>query len=81
MQIKVFTIRDKKTNQLIHAEGVPHDEHYPNFKLDKKWLDKDEATEAWEEHDNYYSFEEELRHITDEAYNKIIISLETIEIK
>jgi hypothetical protein len=34
MKIFVFTIRSKADNSLIHAEGTPDDEHYPNFNLE-----------------------------------------------
>jgi hypothetical protein len=84
MKINVFTIRSKADNSLIHAEGVPHNECYPHFDLDKKWLTQDDLTKrnrAWRKWNNTYSFDEELRHLFNYEYDLVKFSLEEIDYK
>lgn len=76
MEISVLTIRDKKTKEIIYAEGTPHDEAYPNFKLDKKYLtqsewDTLEDRGAWRKRGNYCVFNEEMRHLRHDQFELI----------
>lgn len=82
MLIYVFTIRSKADNSLIYAEGVPHDEGYPGFDLDQKWLTQDDLTKrnaAWRERRGTYSFDEELRHLFNYEYDLIKFKLEELD--
>jgi hypothetical protein len=68
---------------LIHAEGTPDDEHYPNFNLEDKWLTEDDLTKrngAWNKSGGTYYFNEEMRHLFHYEYDLIKFALEEIEV-
>lgn len=76
MKITVFTIRNKATKEIIYAEGTPHDERYPEFKLDKKYFTEDEWKDledrgAWRCYTDYAQFDEEMRHLMNYEFELI----------
>ena len=90
MKISVLTIRDKKTKELIHAQGAMDGagEYYPQIDFKPEWFtDQQKETVlkngAWtfSKYAGAYHFDEEVRHIEDRNFEKIIIAHEDIEIK
>jgi len=79
-EINVFTIRLKEDNSIIYAEGVPHDELYSYFELDEKYFGDGEIKRilsqptAWEFHNGKMKFKEEIRHLKNYYYDKILIN-------
>lgn len=79
MKIDVFTIRDRKTKEIIHAEGVSHAEFYSNFELDKSYFTDEEWNKlnnlgAWNTRGNEAYFDEEIRHLTNYNFEKIVFN-------
>ena len=90
MKISVLTIRDKKTNELLHAQGAMDGagEYYPQINFKPEWFtDKEKENVltkgAWNfsGYAGAYKFNEEVRHIEGKNYEKIIIAHEDIEMK
>lgn len=79
MEVYIFTIRNKKTKELIFAEGSQHDEYYSFFELEKHWINENELSGAWEESRNKYSYNEEIRHLINSDFEKVVFNLETID--
>lgn len=83
MEITLFTVRDKKTKELIYAEGIDYDESYSSFRLDKKYftqLEKETTLKqgSWEFNGQEVRFGEEIRHIN--HYKFDLIEFNTQEI-
>lgn len=85
MKVYALTIRDKKTQELIYAEGVRDNEYISHFSIDAKWItenDKENLTESWcfNNYRQTYSFDEEVRHAMYDTYDLIEFNIEEIEI-
>lgn len=77
MSIYIFTIRDKKTKKLLHAEGIIDYHCRPNFNLDSQYLTpKDRDTVCFYEYNGKYCYDEEIRHLLNYEFEKVIFSLE-----
>ena len=79
MEIRVFTVRNKKTGELIHAEGVKNDEAYAGFNLDEKWFTEKDIksfSQSWYKRGDKYRFQEELRWLLRDSFDLINFQLE-----
>lgn len=77
MSIYIFTIRDKKTKKMLHAESVQDFHCQPNFNLDSQYLtNKDLNTLCFYEYEGKYCYDEEIRHLLNYEFEKIIFSIE-----
>lgn len=83
-KISIFTVRKKDTKELIYASGVPHDEMYLDFKINKDNFSEEEldvitVENAWHVNsEGKYYYDEEIRHLLDYEYDKIEFNIEEV---
>lgn len=81
MKITLFTIREKHTNKLIYAEGVPHSECTSHFKIHPNYFSQNDIesmeNSAWNlDYNNQYRFDEEIRHLENYDFDNIVFNPE-----
>lgn len=77
MSIYIFTIRDKKTKKMLHAESIQDSHCRPDFYLEPQYLtDKDRETLSFYEYNGNYCYDEEIRHLLNYEFEKVIFSFE-----
>lgn len=82
MDIHIFTIRNKATNELLYAEGTSEwSEYHSFFKLANSWLTDEEKQRAgWrQDYNKEWSYREEVRHLMNYEYEFIKFAMEVID--